>query len=370
MSGAVGGALAAGTVYDGVDAALLRDSGAVRRQLDTLVQQAASGYRATTYAGLGSGAATALALGPQIATAQGWQNDINAATAQMQVAQTALGQIRSIASTFYAATNNLNGLDPSQVDSTASEARTALQQVAGLLDNTDGGLYVFGGQDSTNPPVPDPGSILSSGFVTQIGSAVAGLATTGGTGVIAQTLAIASSNATGTSPFSAAMSQPAATLQAQLPAVATGAGEQVPFAIPASANGFIASTGTSTTGSYTRDILRALATLGSLSSGQVNDAGFAAVVQDVHASLGGAITALNQDAGALGNTQSTLAAEQTTLAGTVTALQTQLSGAQDTNMTTTLSQLTQTQTRLQASYQLLSGEQYYSLARFLAPMMG
>jgi flagellar hook-associated protein 3 FlgL len=363
-------AVSASTIYGGVDATLLRDSSAVRQQLDTLVQQAASGYQADTYAGLGGNAATALALGPQIATAQGWQNDINAATAQMQVAQTALSQISSIASTFYADTNNLNGLDPSQVDSTASDAQSALQQVAGLLDSTDGNLYVFGGQDSTNPPVPDPGNILSSGFVAQIGSAVAGLATTGGVGVIAQTLAIASSNAAGTSPFSAAMSQPAATLQAQRPTVATGAGQQVPFAIPASANGFIASTGTSTTGSYTRDILRALATLGSLSSTQVNDAGFAAVVQDVHTSLGDAITALNQDAGALGNTQSTLATEQTTLGSTVTALQSQLSGAQDANMTTTLSSLTQTQTRLQASYQLLSGEQYYSLARFLAPMMG
>lgn len=357
--------------YEGsVGAALLNDTASVRQQLDTLLQQAGSGYVSDTYAGLGSNAATSLAIAPQIAQQQAWQTDINAAGAQMQVAQTALTQLSSIASTFYADTNNLNGLDPATVDSTAQAAQQALQQVASLLDTTDGNLYVFGGQDSTNPPVPGPQNILSSGFFTQIQSAVAGLSGSGAASVIAATLATASSNAPGTSPFSAALSLPATTLQAQLPTVATGPGEQVAFAIPASANAFVASTGSSTTGSYTRDILRALATLGSLSSSQVSDPGFAAVVQDVHTSLGGAITALNQDAGVLGNTQADLQAQGTTLADTVTALQTQLSGAQDANMATTLSQITATQTRLQASYQLLSGLQSYSLAKFLSPMMG
>lgn len=366
MSGAITGT----TVFGSVGQALLRDSASVRQQLDTLLQQASSGYVSDTYAGLGTGAATSLALAPQLAAQKAWQSDINAASAQMQVAQTALNQISSIASTFYADTNALNGLNPSVVDSTAVAAQQALQQVAGLLDSTDGAIYVFGGQDSTNPPVPNPENILSSGFYTQTKSAVAGLSGSGAASVIASTLAIASSNAPGTSPFSPAMSQPAATLQAQQPMVAIGPGQLVPIGIPASANGFIASTGSSTTGSYTRDILRALATLGSLSSGQVNDAGFAAVVQDVHASLGGAITALNQDAGALGNTQSMLSNEQTTLSDTATALKTQLGSVQDVNMAATLSSLTQTQTRLQASYQLLSGLQSYSLAKFLAPMMG
>ncbi len=367
MSGAI---TAAG--FDGsIGSALLQDSAAVRQQLDTLLQQAGSGYVADTFAGLGSGAAaTALAVAPQIAATQTSQSDINAATAQMQVAQTALSQISSIASTFYADTNNLNGLDPSQVDSTASDAQQALQQVGGLLDSTDGGLYVFGGQDSANPPVPNAQNILSSGFFTQIQSTVAGLAGSGASAVIAGTLAVAGSNAAGTSPFSAAMSQPASVLQAQRPSVAAGAGQIVPIGIPASANGFIASTGSSTTGSYTRDILRALATLGSLNSSQVNDAGFAAVVQDVHISLGDALTALNQDAGALGTTQTNLQAEQTTLGQTTTALQTQLSGVQDADMTSTLAQLSQTQTRLQASYQLLSSLQSLSLAKFLSPMIG
>jgi flagellar hook-associated protein 3 FlgL len=357
--------------YDGsVGAALLRDSATIRQQLDTLLQQAGSGRVADTYAGLGGAAAASLVLAPQIAEQQGWQKNIDAAGAQMQVAQTALAQISSIAAKFYADTNNLNGLNPSEVDSIAVAAQQALQQVAGLLDSTDGTLYVFGGQDSTNPPVPNPDGILASGFFTQIQAVVAGLSGTGAAGVIASTRAIAASNAAGTSPFSSALSQPATVLQAQRPAVAIGPGQQVPFGIPASANGFVASTGASTTGSYMRDVLRALATLGSLASAQVNDTGFAAVVQDVHSSLGDAITALNQDAGALGDVQTALQARQSALGDTVTALQTQLSGAQDADMATTLSQISQTQTRLQASYELLSGLQSYSLARFLGPVIG
>ncbi len=371
MSGSIGAAASSFDGYgSGVAGTLLADSAAVKQQMDTLLQQAGSGMLADTYAGLGSGAAVSLTVAPQIAEQTAWSNGINAATAQMQVAQTALTQISSIASTFQADTANLTNLDPSEVDSTAQAAQQALQQMAGLLDSTDGSLYVFGGQDSSNPPVPNPDAILSSGFFTQIQSAVAGLSGSGAAGVIASTVATAASNASGTSPFSAALSQPAATLQAALPTVATGPGEQTAFGIPASANAFVASTGADTTGSYMRDIMGALATIGSLSGSQANDSGFSDLVQSVNNILGNAITALNQDAGALGTVQSNLQTEQTTLGDTTTSLQTQLGNVQDANMTQTLSQLTQTQTQLQASYNLISGLSTYSLAKFLTPATG
>ena len=76
-----------------------------------------------------------------------------------------------------------------------------------------------------------------------------------------------------------------------------------------------------------RDVLRALATIGSLSSSQVNDAGFQDLVQDTRTSLSGAISAMAQDAGVLGNMQSSLTATQTQLADTQTALTAQVSSA-------------------------------------------
>lgn len=344
---------------------LLADNSVVRTRLDTLTRQASSGLVANDYAGLGTGAPAALALRPALAHTQAWQANIDAASGRMQVAQGALTQISQIASDFYAKTNNLNGLNASTVDSVAASARDALSQVANLLNARIGDIYVFAGQDSANPPVPNPDAINASGFATAIATAVQNLSGAGAAATIAATLATAGSNAAGTSPFSTALSQPAAALAGQRSSVQTGEASYVPTGILASANADIASTGASTTGSYTRDIMRALATLGALSSSQVNDPGFAAVVADTRTSLGGAITALNQDAGVMGDRQASLATLRGQLDDVGTALKSRLSGAQDVDMAQTLSDLAQTQTQLQASYQLIAGLQSLSLVKFL-----
>lgn len=352
-------------LYGGPGGAAIADATTIKQQLDTLTTQAGDGLVSQSYAGLGSGAGTALSVAPQIAELAAYQNNISAATSQMTVAQGALSSISSIASNFYAQVVNLNGLDPSEVDSIASDAQSALQQVAVLLDSTDAGTYVFAGQDGSNPPVPNPTAITSSGFYTQIQAAVQGLATNGAAATTASTLAIASSNASGTSPFSAALSQPAAAVNSLLPVVANGPGQQTIAGIMASANASVASTGSVTTGSYMRDILCSLATIGSLSSSQVNTTGFATVVGSVYTCLGNAITALNQDAGVMGDQQTALTTQATQMADTSTSLQSQLSNVEDVNMAQTLSQLTQTQTRLQESYQLIAGLSTLSLSKFL-----
>jgi flagellin-like hook-associated protein FlgL len=237
--------------------------------------------------------------------------------------------------------------------------------MASLLDTQVAGVYVFAGQDSANPPVPNPDDIGASGFVSQIAAAVAGLSGAGAAATNAATLGVAASNAPGVSPFSAALSQPAAVLAGLRPSAQVGEASRVATGLLASANGDVASTGASTTGSYMRDIMRALSVLGALSSGQVSDPGFADVVADTRASLGGAITALNADAGVMGDRQRALAATRTGLADLGTALQSQLGDAQEVDMAQTLSALTQTQTQLQASYQLIAGMQAMSLVKFL-----
>ena len=159
------------------------------------------------------------------------------------------------------------------------------------------------------------------------------------------------------------MSQPASAISA--PVVQTGEGGTVQTGLLASANSVAVSSGTSTTGSYMRDLMRALATLGSLSSSQINDPGFAALVQDTGTSLNGVVSAMAVDIGVLGNTQSNLTATQTQLSDTATALTSQLSSVQDVDMAQTLSNLTSMQTQLQASYRLISGETSLSLVNFL-----
>jgi flagellin-like hook-associated protein FlgL len=114
-----------------------------------------------------------------------------------------------------------------------------------------------------------------------------------------------------------------------------------------------------------RDLLRALATIGSLSSSQASVTGFQDLVQDTRVSLSGAISGLNEDAGVLGNTQSSITATQTQLSDTQTALTGQVSSAQDVDMAATLSQISLVETQMQAPYQLIAGLSGLSLVKFL-----
>ena len=84
---------------------------------------------------------------------------------------------------------------------------------------------------------------------------------------------------------------------------------------------------------------------------------FAGLVQDTYTSLGGAISTMAEDAGVLGNTQTTLTATATTLSDTANALTTQVSSAQDVDMAQTLSNLSLVQTQLQASYQVIAAHE-------------
>ncbi len=347
----------------GILGRLITDSQSVSKRLATLTEQASSGMVSQTYAGLGSGAARSLNLNTQLSSLTTWQSNIGQATGSMQVTQTAMTQAQSIASSFASSLNGLTGLSSTSVDSVAANARAALTQVAGLLDTQDGGIYVFGGQDSTNPPVPSPDNILSSGFYTQINAAVTGLTTNGASATIAATLAIGQSNTVGTSPFSAYLSQPASAIGTSV--VHVGPNATVQTGLLASANSVASSTGTSTTGSYMRDLMRALATIGSMSSSQASDSNFSSLVQDTRTSLTGVVSAMATDVGALGDRQSGLAKTQSELADTATALTSQVSGVEQVDMAQTLSELTQTQTQLQASYQLITGESALSLVKFL-----
>jgi flagellar hook-associated protein 3 FlgL len=348
----------------GVLGTLIANAGNVRQNIQTLTEQTSSGLIAQDYAGLGSGAATALDLAPALAHQTTWSSNINAANGTIQVAQNAMTQISAIASNFYAQTSNLNGLNASEIDSIAASARDALTQVAGLLDSKDGNVYVFAGQDSTNPPVPDPDSLGATGFATQIASAVGNLSTAGAPATIAATLASAASNTPGASPFSASLSQPASALAGT--SVQIGDGQFVSTGIMASANANVTSTGASTTGSYMRDILRGLATLGAMSSSQASTTGFSDLVSDTRTSFADAITALNGDAGVLGDRQAALQTAQSAMDAVSTALKSQVANVQEVDMAATVSKLTATQTQLQASYQLIATMQSMSLTKYIS----
>jgi flagellar hook-associated protein 3 FlgL len=335
--------------------ALVADNDTITARLDQLEQQASTGYVAPTLGGLGGTAARqVLDLRPQIAQNGQYQANINAVQGQLSTTQSALSSISTIASQFYADLPNLSSVNPSEIDSIAQQAKQALSQVASLIDTKDGDTYVFAGQTPGTAPISNPDAIASSAFVTNIASQVAGLGANGGPATAAGTLSAAVAN----SPF-------ASTLSSAVPTVQVSPSEFVQVGVLANKNTLATSSGSSTTGSYMTDILRSLATLASLSSAQANLPGFSSLVQDTSQSLSGAISTLNNEAGALGNIQSNLTARGTDLGTTQTALKGQLSSATDVDMAATLTSLTQTQTQLQASYQVIASTKNLSLANYL-----
>jgi flagellar hook-associated protein 3 FlgL len=240
---------------------IIENASATKQQLDKLTEQSSTGLISQTYAGLGGGAAaTVLTVSPQISAANAQISAINAVTGPMTTQQNAMTEISSITTGLVSQLDSLNTTNSSSASAVITAAQSALQQVAGLLDTQDGENYVFGGQDNGEAPVPDPNSITNSGFYTQIQTAVAALSTNGTAATNTAILGIASSNTAGTTPFSTGLSA-----SPGLPSLTLENGQQVTTGIAANSNASVTSpgTGTTSTGSYMRDILAGLASIAS-----------------------------------------------------------------------------------------------------------
>lgn len=344
---------------------IIENASTTKQQLDKLTEQSSTGLISQTYGGLGGGAAaTVLTVSPQISAANAQISAINAVTGPMSTQQAALTQISSITTGVVSQLASLTTLDTSggSASTVIAAAQSALKQIAGLLDTQDGNVYVFGGQDSGEAPIPDPNNITSSGFFTQIQSAVAALSTNGAAATSTAITGIASSNTAGTTPFSAGLSA-----SPGLPSLTLANGQQVTTGIAANSNGFVTSPGAGTTssGSYMRDILAGLASIASLTPAQVGTANFSSFLTTVQKGLTSANDTLNYDAGVLGNTQTQLTTQGTNLQTTVTALTTQVSNADSVDMAATLTQLSSVQTALQSSYQLIASMKTMNLVNYL-----
>ena len=141
---------------------LVDNSTTVRNQVALVQEQVASGRVSDTYAGLGNQARTSLDLRPQIQHYASWQRNIDAATGRLEVSQSALTSINTIASKFFAQVNSIDTSNPTSVAGLAQSAKSALQQVADLVNSKSGDAFVFAGTDSANAPLPSTDPISSS----------------------------------------------------------------------------------------------------------------------------------------------------------------------------------------------------------------
>lgn len=317
----VGGASDYGTLQT-----LLNQSAAVRSELSVAQQQVATGLRDTSYAGLGDTARISLDLRPQVGHEQKYQSNIDAAAGRIGSAQTALTAITAVASDLFAQLGILNGINPSDPPSVAARALAGLEQVANLLNTKVGNVYVFAGDDTGNPPIPNP---TAAALVPAL---------LGGT--------------TG-APFSTTIGTTSATVE-------VGEGERIPIGLIANRNTHVVSTAP-TTGSYLRDILTSLARLSTVTNGPTLQADVAAA----RTPLTNGISSIALEAGALGNAQNLLQSRRDQSVATVISLNSQLSNAEDVDLAATLTRVASLQTALQASYQIIGKFKDLSLANYL-----
>jgi flagellin-like hook-associated protein FlgL len=169
----------------------------------------------------------------------------------------------------------------------------------------------------------------------------------------------------GVTPFSAFLSDPATGSSEPRRSVPAEDGTLVPYGILANRNAAASSSG-ETTGSWVRDLLRGLASMAALTPEQTASPqdfrDFVVVIRD---GMKSAISALADEAGALGLTEARLEGMQKRHEAVQITLQAQLSDIQEVDMAEVLSRLQATRTVLEASYAAIGRLGTLALAHFL-----
>lgn len=338
---------------------------ALRIRLDTLTRQVADGRKGPEYGDIAPQARRAIDLRADLARREAWQGNIDRTLARSSVTQAAMGRISDIATRFYELSIKMDGTNGTLIAAVAAEARAAMAEFGHLLNERYAGEYVFAGTDTANPPVPDPDGVAASGMATDIANAVAGLAAGNAGAVAAATLVAASSDAAGTTVFSTWLSDPASGLVEPRRSVPAAEGERVDYGIFANRNAAATSEG-QTTGSWSRDILRGLATLAALDPSQAGlGTDFTDLVATVRDGLRSAIDALGEERGALGAAEERMSAIAERHADVTVTLTAQVAGVEEVDMAETISRLNATQTQLEASYRAIAMVSALSLTKFL-----
>jgi flagellar hook-associated protein 3 FlgL len=117
----------------------------------TLNAEISTGYDAQTYSQIAPQAAQLENYSAQVSQQKAYLDTINTASTSMQTMQLSLQQILSEVQSF---TSTLaNAAYNTQAPTVQTQAESLLQEVAGYLNVQNGSTYLFGGTDSTTPPV-------------------------------------------------------------------------------------------------------------------------------------------------------------------------------------------------------------------------
>ena len=132
-----------------------------RSQLSDLTQQLSTGMVSTTYAGLGDGRATSLAMRAKLATLSSYDATAATVSTRVSIMATALQRLDDIGAEYKLADPNDFTLTTGSVTVTQSQAAIDLQDAISQLNTDVGGRFVFSGRATDTKPVLSADAILS-----------------------------------------------------------------------------------------------------------------------------------------------------------------------------------------------------------------
>jgi flagellar hook-associated protein 3 FlgL len=133
----------------------------IKNQLNTLQVQLASGEKATTYSGMGSGEQFAIAARTQLANITGYQNTITNVGTTINAANTALQNLVDTANQVESAASSLTQTVNSNGQTTGqTTAVSQLSSMLAVLNTQAGNGYIFSGAATNTPAVASADQIL------------------------------------------------------------------------------------------------------------------------------------------------------------------------------------------------------------------
>ncbi len=347
-----------------------RETAMLRTRLATLTRQSADGLRSPNLGDLGPEVSRLVSLRSEVARRDVYKTSMQQALGRTGIMQQALSRLTEIARDFHSTvTERITSEDPNSLATVQAQARSALTEMAHLLNTQNAGEYLFGGTDLTHPPIPDPDGLATGQMAQDIATAIGNLTTTDAATVSAATLGVAQSTAAGVTPFSAFLAAdetaPAGSQEARR-GVPSADGEIIGYGIKANENAEATSSG-ETTGSWARDMMRNLMSLAALTPAQMaaDPIEFDKLVTTIRDGFGSAEAALGEESGALGQVEARMQSAQARHDQISTVLEGQLSDIQYVDMAETLSQLQATKTTLQASYNAIGSLADLNLTNYL-----
>lgn len=338
----------------------------LRNRINVLGEQISTGRTGKTYGDLGAQAAKSLDLRADMGRLSAYQSTIDQTLTKLKMTQTTMDRLGAIAEKFLAGTVNLTGVTKSEeVQLQAASARQAMTEVASLLNEQFNGEYLFGGTDTRNPPIPNPSQIASGGMATNIATAISGLTGSNIAATLAATRAAAQSNTPGITPFSEFLSDSTRGLTEARRALPCSDTERVEYGLFANRNAAVESVG-ETTGSWSRDLLRGLASIAALTPDKTQiGSGFTDFISGIQSGLKSSVAAMSLERGALGLVENRLSTIQDQNQKTMTLLTTQVADIEEVDVAQAITSMQATQMQLEASYRAMSLTQQLTLTRFL-----